>query len=481
MSFRNLLKTLTTYPIYIFLFILFVFSFKGFSQNHPYPQMPVNGNSISKLNPTFLWKGGNHFVKYRLTIYSCSYEKGTNFESLNLNDYDFVSAIRGEYAFESSNLTINENRPGCLTTVDDNGRKIVSFKNEFNLPTEQYIYDVEGYDYEGLTYLHNDYFVIVEEKSNQLFFFNLQYGASNDLTGLRYIRSYKFNNNFITGDNKGWEGITYDPINNKLYLIKETNPPSIYEGTCTDAPYFTGSIDLKEPFKLINTSWQPDNISSLYHLSLNKTLSATPVSKHLLILSKATNSVYEFDLTGKLISELNIDAGQLEPYNDGFFKPEGLAYNDGKLYISSDSDWTRNAMYYTYENRQHQDPVSENKKLVFESEDINNTQFNLPTGILQNNTEYCWKVIAYDDTGKSYESNDYSFSAELPCYSYLTHNQSSSIDERQYYSKNYIKSYKRVESRDSLEYYAGEYVDLGNGFETKTGAYFFAGIGEECE
>lgn len=479
MLFNDLLNMPFLCPNYRFIILLFIFSLSGFAQNNPYLQLPENTNSINTLNPTFSWKGGENFVSYQLKLYNCEYEKGRNFEELGLENYRFVLAVEGEMGYESSNLTINESRPGSLVTVDDGGIKMTSFKNNFTSPSEVPIFDLEGNNYEGLTYLYNDYFVMVEEYRDQLLFLNLKYSSSNSLTAVEHLRTYDFNNSFITGANDGWEGITYDPINNKLYLIKETNSPSIYEGVCTKAPYFSGSIQLEEPFILTSTTWKPDDVSALYHLSLNKALSATPTGEHLLILSKATKSIYEFDLSGKLISQLRINTSELEQYNDGFFKPEGLAYSDGKLYISSDSDIFRSAMYYVYENREHQNAMAEDKELIFQSPQISNTQFNLPAGILKNDAEYCWQVTAFDSNGKAYESSDFSFEVALRCYNYLTHLQNSFIDEKQFYA-NFVRSYKTVEKEDTLEYYVDEFIYLEKGFEVKKGGSFIAEIGE-CE
>lgn len=480
MLFNYVLKTPKLCLSYKFFIFLFVFPLSGFAQNHPYPLLPENTNSVESLSPTFTWVGGENFEKYQLTVYRCNYNKGENFEKLSLNDYKFVSAVKGEVYYESSNLTINESRPGCIATVDDAGTKIVSFKNGFTSPTEQKIAFLEGFDYEGLSYLYEDYFVIVEEKNDQLLFLNFKYNNTNNLTAVEHIYTYNFNNRFITGTNDGWEGITYNPVENKIYLIKETYPPSIYEGQCTKSPNFRGIINLKEPFKLSNVYSRADNISGLYHLSLNHALSATTTGKHILILSKATNSVYEFDLTGQLISTLNINARELEPYNNGFFKPEGLTYNNGNLYISSDANFNTSAMYYTFKNTQHQNPVAENKVPVFQSSSLNTTSYKLPANILENNTEYCWQVTAYSKEGKALESSNYSFVVELPCYNYLTHIANSNIEAQQFYSKNYIRSYKTVESNDTLEYYAKKFIDLEKNFEVKKGAYFVAGIGA-CE
>lgn len=479
MLFVNLLKRSYLTISYKFLILLIVFSFRGFSQNNPYPQLPENTNTIRTLNPTFTWKGGGNFVRYQLKLYNCEYEKGENFEKLGLGNYKFQLAVIGELGYESSSLTINESRPGTFATVDDAGTKITSFTNNFNSSSLIPIFDLEGNDYEGLTYLHNDYFVMVEEDRDQLLFLNFEYNSSNALIDVQHLRTYSFNNSFIKDDNKGWEGITYNPISNKIYLIKESNTASIYEGVCTQAPNFTGSITLNEPFKLNSTNWKPDNISALYHLSLNKALSATPAGEHLLVFSKANNAIYEFDLSGRLISELNINNNELEPYNNGFFKPEGLAYSDGKLYISSDAGFLTNAIYYTYENKAHENATATDKKLIFQSPNIYNTQFNLPTGILKNDTEYCWQVTAFDNSGKAYVSIDFSFEVALPCYNYLTHLQNSSINEKQFYA-NFVKSHKTVEKDDTLKYYVAEFIELAKGFEVKKGGYFSAGIGE-CE
>ena len=478
MLFNKSLKKPQLCPHYICIILLFYFCFNGYSQNYPYPQLPKNTEEIESLSPTFTWVGGDNFVKYQFKLYNCSYEKGDNFKKLNLGDYKFVSAVKGEQGYESSNLTINESRVGCFTTVDDGGTKIKSFQNNFSSPSEYSISNFEGNDFEGLTYLYNDYFLMVDEYNDRLLFLNLNYDNSNNLTKVERIKTYHLNSNLLTGINDGWEGITYNPIENKLYLIKETNSPSIYEATCTKAPYFTGDIKLKEPFKFNNTTWRPDRISGLYHLSLNQALSATPAGQHLLILSKATNTVYEFDLTGKLISELNIDTKELEPYNNGFFKPEGLTYSNGKLYLASDSELWTTAMYYIFENKKHQNPIAEDKVPVFLSEDIYKTKFNLPKGILKNDEKYCWQVVAYTSNGKAYESAAYSFKVELPCFNYLTHLPNSTTNTQPYYAQNFIKSYKTVKRQDTLTYFSSTYVELTKGFEVKKGGIFFAGIGE---
>jgi len=221
-------------------------------------------------------------------------------------------------------------------------------------------------------------------------------------------------NSFITGQNNGWEGLSYNPRNDKLYLAKEYGPTLLFESNLPSGSNFTGSVSLSEPFDINATNWLPTDISGLFHLSLDIKVSATPAGDHILILSQEDEMMFEVDMNGNLISQKIFNtAGYFGSITNGNFKPEGIAYQDGSIWIASDTEANNNPRYFKFTDPNYRSPVVNNPGLVHTQANITGSQYQIPAGILSNNSEYCWRVIGVTALGLNVPSEHYNLTSDF--------------------------------------------------------------------
>lgn len=475
-------NNLNTKSIILCIFVKFIFLINNVNaQNAPYPYEPTNTNNVSTETPILKWKGSSNFAYYKVEIFDCNYYEGSSFNSVELEDYTFTYYESDRPGYESSAFT-NHERRGDFVTIDDSGSEIVSYANDFNSIVGKPI-NASGSDFEGISYLYDDYFAIVEERLDQLTFFKFNYANNGILQSISHIITHNLNNPFITGANDGYEGITYNPRNGKMYLIKEYNDKKIFELNAPQAPNFNQSINLSEPFNLEQVSWSPDDVAGLYHMSLNHPFSATPAGEHLLLLSQESNSIYEIDLNGNLISQKQFNlSGLLGSYTNGFFQPEGITYEDGIIWISSEGKGTQPAKYFGYKNFGYEPPYAATSNVVYSKNIVTNTQLAIPACVLQNGTEYCWKVTGYSSNGTPSESMYYSFNVQASasactCPVDIEHTQASMpINNLDYSASNAIECNLNISNLTELNYYAGNEITLNNGFEVDQQSDFLATI-----
>lgn len=375
------------------------------AQDYPYPQEPQNLSTLNLDSILFTWKGADNFDSYTIELYNCDYYPGDNFNSINLDDYTLSYDRRVSQGSEVSGFTNHEKRSGTFVGVEDSGSDLLFHTLDFNSNSTYPISNFAGSDFEGITYLHNDYFVIMEERFGYLHFIKFIYNNLT-LTNVTLENTITLNDPLISGQNDGFEGVTYNPVSGKMYASKEYNPVTLFEFDLPDAPNFSGSPTLSKPFDINQVSWTPQDASGLYHLGLNKALSATKAGEHLLILSKHSKAIYETDLNGNLISQLDFDiSGILGSIVGSEFKAEGITFHDGIIWVAEDN----NGLYIGFENFNHQTPVAVTSNLIYNQSNINTTQISIPSCLLQAQTEYCWKVTAHTTNGENIDSEYFSF------------------------------------------------------------------------
>jgi len=391
------------YVIFLMLIILFVKITNA--QDYPYPLQPENLATVNTDSILFTWKGASNFDSYAIEIFDCNYVPGPNFNSINLQDYVLSYDRSVSQGAEVSGFTHHEKRPGTFVGVEDSGNDLLFHTLDFNSNTTYPVSNFAGSDFEGITYLHNDYFVLIEEKLGYLHFLEFIYNNTT-LTNVILKNTLQLSDPLISGLNDGFEGLTYNPVTGKMYASKEYNPVTLFEFDLPAAPNFSGPVSLSKPFDINQVSWTPQDASGLYHMGLNKALSATKTGEHLLILSKNSGAIYETDLDGNLISQLDFDLGGLLGSIVGSgFKAEGITFHDNVIWIAEDN----NGLYIGFENFNHQDPVAITSSSIYQQSNLNNTQINLPTCLLQSQTEYCWKITATTASGENIESEYFSF------------------------------------------------------------------------
>ena len=157
-------------------------------------------------------------------------------------------------------------------------------------------------DIEGITYLGNNRFAIVEEKTATIYFIsikeNTQTISKKDAAPLHL----KIPNN----NREGLSGITYDSENKALFIITEKNPKSITK-------IFIGSEKQEIPWDL-----EKIDIEDASGIAYDN------VTKHLFIISKTSKNILEFSQTGKLLAKLPLTKGYSN-LKRTLKKPEGIS------------------------------------------------------------------------------------------------------------------------------------------------------------
>ena len=191
------------------------------------------------------------------------------------------------------------------------------------------------YDPEGITYVGNGQFILVEERDRKLSLFT--YAAGGTLT---YADSQHVKLGTTVG-NIGIEGISWDPLTGGLIAVKEKQPLGIFQTSLNFAAgtASNGSASSVNSVNLFNPALAGVlDFADVYALSNLMGISAAEQS-HLLILSQESGKVVEVDRLGTVYSSLTIP---LLPNSGGLSVPdqqhEGITMDDlGNLYIVAEN------------------------------------------------------------------------------------------------------------------------------------------------
>ncbi len=213
------------------------------------------------------------------------------------------------YNYDSNTLYTIINGVESIRELDLNGNEIR------NITLTGFV------DTEGIVYLGNDEFAIIEEQFGRVIFLTIP-DSPNSIT-INYPGSTEYiqlSGNF--SGNVGLEGITYDKENDLLYLIKEKNPMAIY--TISNPVSLKGTVvaplslfDLEQKASTYPSSLGFTDVSGLDFTSRGS----------LLILSDEGKSVVEVDpLTGRLLSYQDLITNNMT-------QPEGIAMINNDEFI----------------------------------------------------------------------------------------------------------------------------------------------------
>lgn len=178
-------------------------------------------------------------------------------------------------------------------------------------------------DTEGLTYIGNGQFAVVEERLQDLFLMNYVAGGSTDRSSLAGVSVGP------TVGNIGLEGISFDPLTGGYFLVKEKEPQAVYSATIDwNAPSVT-SNDLFVP------SLGVTDLSDIQVLTTVPSLIGTADQNNLLIYSQESRRLLEVSSTGDILSmfDFTLIGSDIEGVTIG---PDGTIYLVGEtptLYV----------------------------------------------------------------------------------------------------------------------------------------------------
>jgi uncharacterized protein YjiK len=202
------------------------------------------------------------------------------------------------------------------------------------------------FDPEGLTYVGNNQFVLVEERDRVASLFTYQPG-----TTLTYADSLHVKLGTTIG-NTGIEGVSFDPLTGGFIFVKEKEPIGIFQSTIdfvagtasNGSPAAVNSVNLFDP-ALTGLL----DIADVFALS-NLAGIGTGDQSHLLLLSQESGRVIEVDREGRIYSMLVIPflpttplgttvlTGPGGPLSVADQQHEGITMDDsGNIYMVSEN------------------------------------------------------------------------------------------------------------------------------------------------
>lgn len=237
-------------------------------------------------------------------------------ESLDLANYTLVAKYRlpvgtGANLLSSENSSVTYNPDtDTLFMLGDSGTSITQVSKTGQLidtmtlpadasrPQGTYFYDTEG-----LTYIGNGVFALVEERDRRVTQFTYKAGTTLDLAS---VKSVKLG---TTVGNIGIEGISYDPLTGGFLAVKEKEPQGVFQtainfaaGTATNGSATTdNSVNLFDPALAKLTDFSDV-------AALSNVLPSTAADySHLVIISQESGRIQKMDRTGKILSAIDFD------------------------------------------------------------------------------------------------------------------------------------------------------------------------------
>lgn len=230
----------------------------------------------------------------------------------------------------ASGLTFNA-ETGTLFTVINRPPQIAELTTEGRLLRVIALDGVK--DPEGITYVQGDSYVISDEESHRMYW--VQIGRDTQRVSVAGRPSLGIGIDKL--HNSSFEGISWDGVHKRLYVVREKLPMRVLVITGLDpAASSTGfNIDIGE--------WKSPRATSLFMSDLSS-VTVHDETGHLLLLSDESALIVEYAQDGRPVSMMPLWRG-FNGLQRKVPQPEGVAVGtDGKLYLLSEPN-----LFYRFE------------------------------------------------------------------------------------------------------------------------------------
>ncbi len=169
-------------------------------------------------------------------------------------------------------------------------------------------------DIEGISHIQGFEYVVISEGKNKAYWIDIQPETPNVNVG----ESVKHAMNLSAFSNLGLEGADWDDSSQTLFMVQEKWPMSI--------------VTLNQQTQ---SQWKPKRSSALFMSDL-ASISISPPTQSLLLLSEESAVIAEYALSGELLGMLPLWRGQ-HGLQRKVPQPEGLALGeDGEIFVVSE-------------------------------------------------------------------------------------------------------------------------------------------------
>lgn len=225
---------------------------------------------------------------------------------------------------DASGLTYHS-PSNTLFTVLNQAPKIVQLSTDGEILNTIEVAGVK--DMEGITHVHGNQFIIVEESKNRLILVELDENQKKIDVSQQPQLTLSID---LTDRNKNFEGITWDESNNRILVVKEKNPKQLLE--------IKGFVTTNNISQNTNVSIQ--DLTHIYPFlnSMRDLASITfhDETGHLVLLSEESKLIKEYNREGKTVSAMLLWKG-FHGLSKAVPQAEGIAIGpDKEIYIISE-------------------------------------------------------------------------------------------------------------------------------------------------
>lgn len=267
-------------------------------------------------------------ISFLITIFSFLHTN-LSAQSINLCAYELASTTTiNEIPNDLSGITYNP-LTNTLFMVQNGNPTVYETDLSGNVLRDIELMHFE--DTEGIVHISGARFAVVEERRGKVVLFDI----SSNTNKVNYNNAAdKIDMPSALGPwggNTGLEGVTYYPLTNKIFTVKEKNPKGYYAfNTPTSFPATPSTSDIDIVCDMPQNPFNLSDLAGMHHLGLSGATDPT-TGTHTLLLSHESRAVVEVDTNCDEISRLSF------PYIN---QPEGITMdNNGTLYIVAEPNF----------------------------------------------------------------------------------------------------------------------------------------------
>lgn len=331
------------------------------------------------------WGGTSGSVD--VEVVNCTVDANVEFGTVNLDEYELVSGPTVIYSIPDDLSGVTYNPLTNTLFMVANGNTTI-YETNLSGGVLRTIF-LSGFDdTEGIVHISGTRYAVSEERRGRITFFDITTSTSTVLYGNSdYVQLPGTWNN-----NQGLEGVSYDPAIGEVLTVKEKTPKGFYSFP-TPVSYPTVLSSVNTPCNMTLNPFGFGDIAGLHYLGLTSGFDQLSVSDHTLLLSHESLALVETDENCNEISRISLNTGGGNgTLINAIPQPEGITMDDnGTLYIVSEPN-----QLFIFENPNLNLNPIDIQSTVHTASTTDNS-YTIPAGVLQENTEYCWRVN--DGTG----------------------------------------------------------------------------------
>ncbi len=322
-----------------------------------------------------------------IEIVNCTVDPNANLGTIDLDGYELATGpiIISSIPDDLSGVTYNPLTNSLFMVI--NGNTTV-YETDLSGNILRSIFLSGFHDTEGIVHISGTRYAVSEERRGRITFFDI----TSSTTSINYADADYAELPASLGPwgaNVGLEGVSYDPGTGLIHTVKEKSSKAYYSfEPPTSYPTILSASDVNIPCNMGADPLGFGDLADIHHLNSTSGLAELAVSTHTLLLSHESLALVEIDPNCNEVSRISFNTGGANgTLSNAIVQPEGITMdNNGNLYIVGEP----NSLYVFSNPSLNLDPID--IQGTVHTANTTGTSYTVPSGILQADTEYCWRV-----------------------------------------------------------------------------------------